>query len=302
MGKYYFIIIFFYLGTVTQAQHTIELDSLVNLLKNAKEDTNKVNILLAIEREYLNLNLDSALHYNTICKDLISRIGAQEYMHQCLHDFVKIYHARAEFEDALNYCLKSIQVARENKNKFEEAASYRAIFNIYHNLNMNDSSVKYAVHSVKLTTEIGDTANIAVNYGNLCWLYLDFQQYDRAVDYGRKGIESGEHYADTVGLLVSINNLALCYLRMNIYDKAIDLLKKQYEIGKRVNRRRSIRNALVNLGMAYYYVGDGVSLDKTTTLLNKYNSGDTTLSEANECHQYITNAYNYILQKKFQLA
>jgi signal transduction histidine kinase len=127
-------------------------------------------------------------------------------------------------------------------------------------------------------------------------------QYDKAVEYGIKGIESGERYADTVGLLVSINNLALCYLRMNSNDKAIELLKKQFEIGKRVNRIRSIRYALVNLGMAYYYTGDVTGLEKTTALLNEYNGRDASLSETNKCHQYITNAYNYIFKKEFQLA
>ncbi len=302
MQKISIVLILFFSLDAVQAQNRNDLDSLVSLLGRAKEDTSKVKLLLAIERGYFVSDLDSALHYNTVCETLISKIGAQQYKHPCFHDFVKIYHARGDFKNALDYCLKSIQVAKENKNKFQEATSYRAIFNMYHNLNMNDSAVKYAIHSVKLTTEIGDTANIAVNYGNLCWLYLDLQQFDKAVDYGRKGIESGERYMDTVGLLISINNLALCYLRMNKNVKAIELLKKQFEIGKRVNRMRSIRYALVNLGMAYYYTGDVAGLDKTTSLLNEYNSRDAALSEANKCHQYITNAYNYIFQKKFQQA
>jgi two-component system NarL family sensor kinase len=301
MRKITITLVSLFVFAFAQAQHVGRLDSLLNRLAIAKEDTNKVSLLLTIEREYFTADVDSALWYNKMCEDLILEIGAQQYKHKCFHDFVKIYHAKGDFKNALDYCLKSIKTAEQNGNQFQKATSYRAIFNIYHNLNMNDSAVKYAIYSIKLTTEIGDTANIATNYGNLCWLYMDMSRYDEALDYGLKGIESGEKYVDTVGLLVSINNLALCHLRTNNNDKAIVLLKRQFEIGKRVNRIRSIRNSLINLALAYYYTGNAAELEKTTALLNQYNEGKK-IDGLIKCHQYISNAYNYILHKEFRLA
>lgn len=79
---------------------------------------------------------------------------------------MKIYHAQAAYRPALNYCLQSIAIAKQHKNRFQ-ALSYRALFTIYHNLRMNDSEVKYGVYSLRLTEEIKDTVNIATNYGNL---------------------------------------------------------------------------------------------------------------------------------------
>lgn len=275
------------------------LGSMLKTLEHAKEDTNKVILLIDIERKYFTIDLDSALYYNKMCEKLIFKINAQEYKHRCFHDFVKIYHAQTDYKNALGYCLKSIKVAKQNKNLFEEATSYRAIFNIYHNLKMNDSAVKYAMYSIKLTTEIGDSSNIATNYGNLCWLYMDLNQYHKAVDYGLKGVEAGEHYADTVGLLIAINNLSLCYLRMNNNEKAIELLKKQLEIGKRIHRVRSIRNALSNLASAYYNIGDIKGLEKSTASLNEFNNENSNLDNKYRCVQNITNAYNYIYQRNF---
>ena len=266
MGKI-LAILFLFSASVSLGQSK-KLNSLLNELKHAKEDTGKVRLLLAIERNYFALDLDSSLYYNNLCENLILKIGAQDYKHRCYHDFVKIYHAKSDYESALDYCLKSITVAKSNKDRFQEATSYRAIFNIYHNLNKNDSAVKYALHSMRLTTEIGDTSNVATNYGNLSWLYMDLDQYDKALQYGLKGIEAGEHYVDTVGLLISINNTALCYLRTRDIPKAIELFNKQYEIGIGVKRARSIRYALVNLGAAYYEIGDVAGLERSTALLN----------------------------------
>ena len=299
MYKYFVILIL--LSVTSVCGQSNNLDSLLQSLEFAKDDTNKVNLLYNIERKYFSLDFDSSLYYNTKCEELILKIDAQEFKHRCFHEFVKIYHAKKDYKKALDYCLKSIKVAKQNSNKFHEATSYRAIFNIYHNLNMNDSAVKYAIHSINLTTEIRDTTNLATNYGNLCWLYMDLNQYDKALEYGQKGVKAGEQYADTVGLLIAINNLALCNIRMNKNDKAIELLKKQYEIGKRVNRERSVRNALINLAYAYYEAGDMEGLEKSTALLNEYNNNDN-IDGLNKCLQYISNAYNYTFQKKFQLA
>jgi two-component system, NarL family, sensor kinase len=298
----YILIFTFSLSTAALFAQSKTLEYLLRDLGHAKEDTNKVSLLLDIERAYFSIDIDSALYYNQVCEKLILKTDARQYKHRCFHDFVKIYHAKRDYKNALDYCLRSIKVAEQNKNKFQEATSYRAVFNIYHNLAMNDSAVKYAVHSINLTTEIGDTSNIATNYGNLCWLYMDLSEYDKALGYGLKGVEAGERYVDTVGLLISINNLALCYFRMNENEKAIVLFKKQIEIAKRVNRVRSIRNALINLGEAYYHTGNAAELEKSTALLNEYNSKDAGLSEQYKCLQCINNAYNFIFQRKFKQA
>ena len=299
MGK--IAAILFLLTTTFALGQSNSLDDLLNNLRNAKEDTGKVSLLLDIERKYFSIDVDSSLYYNKICEKLILKLGAENYKHSCYHDFVKIYHAMGDYESALDYCLKSIAIAKLQNDRFEEATSYRAIFNIYHNLNLNDSAVKYAVYSIHLTTEIGDTSNIATNYGNLCWLYMDLNQYDKAIEFGLKGIESGEQYMDTVGLLISINNTALCYHRMHENHKAIALFNRQYEIGRRINRARSIRYALINLGVAYYYLGDVAGLEKSTVLLNEFNS-QASLDDKNKCLQNINNAFNFILHKQFHQA
>ncbi len=300
MKRLIYIILFLLVTKVVGQSPT--LDSLINNLAFAREDTNKIKSLLDIEEKYFLQDLDSALYYNNQCEKLILKLDARQYKHQCYHDFVKIYHAKKDFANSLAYCLKAIKVAQQNENRFQEASSYRAVFNLYHNLNMNDSAVKYAVYSLELTTEIGDTANIATNYGNLCWLYMDLEQYDKALEFGKKGIESGEQYIDTIGLLISTNNLALCYQRMNENKKAIELFKKQLEIGKRVNRARSIRYALINLGVAYYFIGDAKGLEESVRQLNEFNNANPTFDNQIICLQYINNAYNSIFHENFTLA
>ncbi len=283
-------------------QSSMKRDSLVHLLETAREDTNKVKLLLAIESRYFNSDADSAIFYNKLCEALIRKINAKQFLHRCFHEFVRLYHAKSEYRTAMDYCLKSLKVAEENNDKFQLATSYRALFNLYYNLKMPDSAMKYAVFSLNLTNEIGDTANVSTNYGNLCRLYKNLGQYGKAIEYGNKGIEMGERYKDSTGMLVSINNLAVCYLNQNNNLKAIELFRKQYQVGKLVGRVRSIRNALTNLVTAYYYVGDGNNLSNATALLNQYDNEDTDISEYDKCCNYLANSYNSIFQRQYEAA
>jgi signal transduction histidine kinase len=303
MRKIIIIQFYFWLPLIGNGQQAYSLDSLLKLLAYSKEDTNKVNLLLNVEKEYFSLNeFDSALYYNKACEKLISKVNAGQYKHRCFHEFVKIYHAQAAYRPALNYCLQSIEVAKQNENKFQEALSYRALFNIYHNLRMNDSAVKYGVYSLKLTEEIKDTVNIATNYGNLSWLYMDLNQYDKAIEYGKQGIAAGEKYRDTSGLLVALNNTALCYHRKGNDEVAIELFSKQLKIAKKVNRKRSIVRALINLATSNYALGRKTELGKTTMELNNYFENNPKTDIKLQCFQYIINGYNNILSNNFKQA
>jgi tetratricopeptide (TPR) repeat protein len=300
MGKVVAILLLF--ASASALGQSRSLDQLIEDLAHATQDSARVHLLLDIGEKYAFIDPDTALHYNTLGEKLIEKINAEKYLHKCYHTFVKIYHTKRDFATALDYCLKSIKVAIHDGDRFEEATSYRALFNLYHNLKMNDSAVKYAVYSIQLTTEIRDTTNLAANYGNLAWLYNDLNQYDKAVAYGLNGIKAGEQYADTVGLLISINNTALVYISMSEHLKAIELFKRQLELGKLAKRPRSVRNALVNLGVNYFDLGNLVELERTTALLNEYFDNDPSLPSEYKCLQHINSAYNFFLQKKFRLA
>ena len=277
------------------------LDSLLQVLKTTKEDTNKVNLLLNIELEYVNHKPDSALYYLDYCKNLIHKINDTSNEYRCYFEYVVIYHVKADFEKAVTYCLLTIDIAKKRKNQQLVAKSYRAIFNLYHNLRKYDLAVKYGIYSIKLSESIGDTLNIAVNYGNLCWLYIDLRQYSKAVYYGEKGIETGKKYNDIKGMLISVNNTALAYRKLNNDTKALQLFEMQLSVAYRENIPRSVHKALANLCIVYSDIGDKVKLNKYTEEYNTFivKSG-VLLNSKDICYGHLINAYNFTFKEEFK--
>ena len=247
-----------------------KLDSLLIKLVVAKEDTSKIKLLFTIEDEYLKTNPDSTLYYLSISNKLIKRLKTSKYDYDYNFEFVKVYHAKSDYNKALKYTLKSNEIAKKSRNKLQEAESYRTLFTVYQNLGKKDLAIKYALYSLKFSESVGDTLNLSINYGNLSRLYIELNNFKKAIYYGEKGIESGKKYKNTKGLLICINNTALTYMNMNEYAKAEKLFKSQLAIANKENFPRSSSKALINLCTIYIQTGDTKNLEKFILQLNTH--------------------------------
>ena len=280
-------------------------DSLLKKLPATRMDTNRIHLLFKIEKAFLDENNpDSALFYLNQNKKLIENLKAHQFEYDYTYEYIAVYHAMADYEKALEYTLKSLEIANRNKNIFQKADSYRALFNAYYNLGQEENAIKYALYSIHFSDSINDTANLSITYGNLTRLYNDLNQYKKAIYYGEKGIESGRKYKNTKGLLVCLNNTALAYRNLNQNDKAEKLYKNQLDLALKENFPRSASKALINLSMLYAKTGNKENLNKYCRQLNDFvlNNKNARLSVTDRGFQYMVNGYNMVFQNQFQAA
>lgn len=306
MNKNFFISVFILFSvqiTVVRAQNNI--DSLLNVLKNQVADTNKINLLFKIEKAFVNANKpDSALYYLNLNEKLIKELNASQFEFDFTFEYIAVYHAMAEYEKALMYNLKCLEIAERNRNIYQKADAYRTLFNIYYNLGEVENAIKYALYSIHFSDSIHYTENQVINYGNLTRLYNDLEQYEKAVEYGEKGVDAGQKENNSKGLLICLNNTALAYRNINKNEKAETLWKEQLEIATKENFPRSASKALINLCMLYAHTTQKELLNTYTTELNQFvlTNADVRLSPTDKVFQYIINAYNFIFQNSLEAA
>jgi len=281
------------------------LDSLMNEFAHSVADTNKIKLLFKIEKALVNANKpDSALYYLNLNEKLINELNACQFEFDFTFEYIAVYHAMAEYEKALVYNLKCIEIAERNRNVYQKADAYRTLFNIYYNLGQVENAIKYALYSIHFSDSINYTENQVINYGNLTRLYNDLEQYEKAVQYGEKGIESGRKEQNNKGLLVCLNNAALAYRNISKNEKAEALWKEQLDIAYTENFPRSASKALINLCMLYAHTTQKELLNKYTSELNHYvlTNPDVRLSLTDKVFQHIINAYNFIFQNSLEAA
>ncbi|HTM93274.1 MAG TPA: sensor histidine kinase, partial [Flavisolibacter sp.] len=85
-------------------------------------------------------------------------------------------------------------------------------------------------------------------------------------------------------------------------EMAIELFKAQIEIAKKINRKRSIVRALINIATSYYALVNKTELEKTSTELNAFFRDNPKTDIKLKCFQYIINAYSNILNNDFKKA
>src|SRR5260221_4820165 len=93
------------------SQNQKRIDSLINVLKIAKEDTNKVNLLMKICTQYMNVNPEPMLPYIEQAHTLSEKLNFSRGKFFSLNAFAVYYALTNEFQKAAEYSKKSIDIA-----------------------------------------------------------------------------------------------------------------------------------------------------------------------------------------------
>lgn len=268
-----------------------DLDSLLQRLKTAKEDTNKVKLLLNIENEYININPDSAFYYTEICNALIGKLKDTAHIYECNLCYMECYYAKYNFEKSIEYAFKNLEIAQKIKNQKRIARSLSNISTTYNRFGRYYQAVEYAIKTLKYSQQTGDTLNISTRYANIAWIYLGLRQYDKSIEYAEKGIIAGEKYNDIKGLLKSLNNAGVAYDKINKIDKSLPLYEKKLTIALQHNIPYDAMVSLVNLAIQHYKRGNRKELIKYVSSLNDMLAKNESLGDINLVgHIYGVNA------------
>ncbi len=290
-----------------QKQGQVKIDSLVNVLANMKEDTNKVNILNDIAGEYSNINTDYGVKYGQMAFTLATKIDFQkgvalseinlgvnvqnksDYLKalEYYEDAAKIYedldekrgitNAMADigsaYEDlsdypkALEYDLKALKLYEEAGNKNKIAVVTNNIGNVYESLRDFQNALEYYLKSLKIAEEIKDKNRIAATTGNLGNFYFFQKNYPKALEYYFKTVQMNEEMGNKEGVARNIGNIALAYSSEKNYPLAIEQYERALKMSEETGYKHGVAWNLEAIGETY------LAMSKDTVHPGKVNSG-----------------------------
>ncbi|WP_114790517.1 tetratricopeptide repeat-containing sensor histidine kinase [Niabella yanshanensis] len=288
-------------GILAQQKST---DSLLKSLPSAREDTNKIKLLLALVSEYVQNDTDSAAYFLDESKILLTKLDANQLFFDYYYAGIKLYHATQDFEKALDYNLKALESAEKYKNLSNKADALRALFTVYINLKKDSLAIQVAHQALKLTEKLKDTINLPITFGNLSRLYYELGQYEKAIEYGLKGIDAGKKYNSLKGLLVSLNNTAASNVELGRAKEGEKLYKEQLALAYRNNIPRSVVKALINLSFVAIDEGDSKQLNQYTKELNEFIASNPKAPIAPSDLKYVPlfNGYNHLFYNRYEAA
>jgi class 3 adenylate cyclase/Flp pilus assembly protein TadD len=193
------------------AQHP-EIDSMRNALGTAKDDTVKVNSLLALSKAYLSVDPMHAINYADSAR------GLAESLH---------------YQKGSAYAYKNIGNANAMSGNFLEAL---------------DSWEK----AMALFTAIDDKTGMANILSNEGAVYYNQSDDARALELYLKALKIAEETADTIRIATVLQNIGAVYSnKPSTLGKALEYYMRAYPLCLAAGNKEAIGNVEVNIGEIY---------------------------------------------------
>ena len=155
------------------------LDSLQNILKTAKEDTNKVNLLIQMSEECDETKL---LKYAEPAFHLAEKLNYKKGIAIACNNIGFVYDLHGEVSKALEYYYKSLKIEEEIADKEGIAYSLINIGHVYEVQGDTRNALDCNKKSLKIFEEIKNKEGIASALNNIGAFYDEIGNYPNALD------------------------------------------------------------------------------------------------------------------------
>lgn len=212
----FFCFFLFFLSIQSNAQNS-NIDRIKKELSEAKEDSSKINFLLALSKEFFSFSPEEAINYATEARHL----AIKEKLHKDL--------AYAYKNIGIGYYMQANYV--ESLDNYDKAL---AIFD-----------------------SLGDKVGVANILSNEAALYFNQADDEKALELNLKSLSVAEQINDTLRILTALQNIGVIYQnKPSTRDKALGYFLKALPMSESLKNNDAIGTITVNLGEIYLSKGD----------------------------------------------
>ncbi len=265
-GKYVCLFVFLLFAWFSHAQTNKTLDSLNLVLKNAKHDTTRVEVLIEIS-ELNDLQFDTILNYSyralsiiekNLMKDKKSFHLFLNYQASIFNSMAVLYYYKNNNIMALQFVKKALKISQSENNKKSIAASLINLGYIYYQIGSPnlDNSIQSSLKALRIYTLIKDKNGIATSYKSLGF-YYDMQGKSKAaLNYYYKSLKISEMINDTIQIAYNLNSIGRIFEVQSDFNKSLEYYKKALELLEKIKSNNGISSVLLNISSIYRELGD----------------------------------------------
>ncbi len=299
MNQVFLTIVILLFGSAVTAQN-IELDSLLNELKTAKDDTNKTQLLRNIGVAFANQDPRKAIDYWQQAVTLSRKLN---YVKGLARNFINIgtgYSYLGKFDSTIIYADSGLHYSKIIGDPDRLALVYLNKGDAYRNLGDYRSSLLYCDTASIYAAKTNNSDRLARIYDITSEIYLMQKQFANAIAIEQKALalyrkDNNEMMEGSI-----YDDLGLVYQKMEKKDSAIYFHQLAIEIGERVKDEKNLSTYYYGLADSYTDVG---KLHEAEIIANK----SLLYAKQQESNVQLATAYSllckiYTRQERFALA
>lgn len=301
--KFFWSVLFFCLLHSGALAQPALLDSLQHELKGAKEDQNKVLLLIRIGQEYEQTDLEKAKSLYRQARALGHKIGYPETEVKFISNYTFALNMQGRLDSSLYWNLKAIEEAEKLKNNEHIAKAYFNTGTSYQYLSDYQSAAEYYQKGLTYFEKIDNLRYSAQANDILQNLYNSTRQFDKAILHGKKAVAQFRNLDDPKLLAYSLTNLGATYGKMNLKDSSFIFHKEADEIAKKIGDEILIATTELNLADVYLWRKQyEIAKQYFQSVLQRARKNDLPGSETNALRglsYYYQQAGDYAMAKKY---
>jgi len=239
-----------------QAQVT-NTDSIDNVLKTAKDDTAKVNLLIKTGINQLNTLPDKAFDY---CQQAIGISKKIDYPLGLANGYYLKSSYYINIKNETTTATRYLQLADSIYHKYDGPAfkggkgfvllSYGAIQQYQGNYL---EAIQLYIRASRILDSLHNKTILPYTYYNLSTLYQNFKQYEKQEFYASACLKLAEETKNMYLILIGSSSLASALIYQKKYEKALPYILKAKKIAEMRNDHVLLVFCYTNLG---FYYGD----------------------------------------------
>ncbi len=227
------------------------IDSVISEMRSMKSDTNMVNSLLFISKEYYFDNPELGFKYSKKTIDLSEKLNWKSGLAQGYAILALNYYKTSKHQESINSNQKALSLYR----KMNDTTGVRDILCnlalVYSNIGNYNTAIEYFFESLKTSEELKDSVAISRTYTNIADLYNNLFDHTKAREYYQKVRNISESLNDSISLGKSISNIGSTYLLQDSVDKALEFFLISKNIRQAKKREEGLSKVLSNIGLVY---------------------------------------------------
>ena len=248
--KRYLYLLMMFIYVLSSAQDT-ETDSLRALLLNSKEDTVKVNTLIALSSDLCRSAPSEAIQLSTEAKNLAEQLNFQKGVAYALKYIGMGYYFQGKYPEALDYWELSLTKFESINNTAGIANMLNNLGAVYNNLGDDAGALEVFLKSLKMSEEINDSLRLLTAMINIGLIYSKQPAtYDKARQYYLEALPLSEKLGELDAIGTASVNLGEIYFEKGDYPMALNFFEKSLKAFEK-SKTGNVPYTLTNIGKVY---------------------------------------------------
>ncbi|MBL7911914.1 MAG: tetratricopeptide repeat protein [Bacteroidia bacterium] len=263
--KYKFIL-FTFLLVLEGFSQQYKIDSVNVAIKNAKHDTTRMSLYIALSTYFYVSNPDTII---PICLEAIAiadrnmtnanALEKRSYLKNragALNNIAVVYKNRGDIAEALEAFIKTVKLYEDIGEKKGVANAFNNIGAIYDNQGDIPKALECFGKSLKILEEVGNKKGAASALNNIGFIYSSQGDFVKALEYHNKSLAIRKEINDEAGMGASLNNIGGIYRKQGDILKALSYFNESLKIREKIGDKKGIGSSLANIAAMYVLIGD----------------------------------------------